>query len=363
MNEEIKILDYDKFKCIADKCKFTCCTGWDISIDDNTYKNWEKRKKDLLSKVKEIENVYYIDKETHEACPFLNDNGLCKIVNKYGESYLSSTCHRFPRIENVFENRKEFSLSCACPEVVEQISNINGKIKITSAKESNIVELKIREIIINIIQKDNFSLEEKLIVSFQILLSVLENEEFIEELSKFNIDKYINDLIDMYNKIELNMHDSIEEINNLFLDIIENYKEVPSLDSLLKNISEISENIKIEDLSENWNIYKEKFSEYNDLIENCIISKVFNSCISRNIEEIIISLEMIILEYLLTRYAVYLKYYMSDERKINISEIKSYIMAFSRIIGNNTEAVTEFLMDGFDDSILEVGYLCYIALF
>ena len=30
MNKKInisKIIDYDKFKCTADKCKFTCCEG------------------------------------------------------------------------------------------------------------------------------------------------------------------------------------------------------------------------------------------------------------------------------------------------------------------------------------------------
>lgn len=40
MNKEInifKVSNYDKFKCIADKYKFTCCEGWDISIDTNTY--------------------------------------------------------------------------------------------------------------------------------------------------------------------------------------------------------------------------------------------------------------------------------------------------------------------------------------
>ena len=45
MNKEIDILkisNYDKFKCIADKCRFTCCEGWDISIDTDTYNKWKK---------------------------------------------------------------------------------------------------------------------------------------------------------------------------------------------------------------------------------------------------------------------------------------------------------------------------------
>ena len=27
---------YDKFKCIADRCKHSCCIGWEIDIDDDT---------------------------------------------------------------------------------------------------------------------------------------------------------------------------------------------------------------------------------------------------------------------------------------------------------------------------------------
>lgn len=58
MKKEInifKISNYDKFKCIADKCKFTCCEGWDINIDNNTYDKWSKVNDDsdyLLNNVK-----------------------------------------------------------------------------------------------------------------------------------------------------------------------------------------------------------------------------------------------------------------------------------------------------------------------
>ena len=76
----------------------------------------------------------------------------------------------------------------------------------------------------------------------------------------------------------------------------------------------------------------------------------------------ILSFKIIVLEYLLVRYAVFLKYCINDE-KIQNEEVKDYIVIFSRIIGNNAEAVLEFLSDGFEDPILEMGYLCFITLF
>ncbi|AQM61331.1 flagellin lysine-N-methylase [Clostridium baratii] len=382
MSKEInifKVSNYDKFKCIADKCKFTCCVGWDINIDTNTYNKWTKVNNDseyLLSNVKlktcENKDMYFINKENHEACPFIDKQGLCYVVKRHGEEYLSSTCHMFPRIENVFDNRKELSLSCSCPEVVEIISNMDGKINIYSEDSTNfkndLLELKIREVLIDIIQQENLGLQYKLIIGFEMLLSILENESFsredilLEELEKYKDRNYIQNLVSTYKEIGLNIDDSIEEINNLFLDIIENYKEVSMFDNLLSNISSFAEDVEIESLSSKWSSYKESFNKYNDVIENCIVSKVLSNCVSNDIEDMIISFQMVILDYLLVRYALFLKYCMNEE-KLNIEEIKDYIVAFSRIIGNNTEAVKEFLEDGFGDAILELGYLCFISLF
>ncbi|MEQ8197162.1 MAG: flagellin lysine-N-methylase [Clostridiaceae bacterium] len=375
----LKISNYDKFKCTADKCRFTCCEGWDVSIDTDTYNKWKKENHNsdhILNKVKikkyGSKTEYFINKETNGSCPFLDKQGLCQIVKSHGEEYLSLTCHMFPRIENIFEDRRELSLSCACPEVVELISSITGKINMISKNvinsKSNLSELKIREVLLNIIQQENFPLENKLIICFQMLLTILENENLREdsllnELEKYKNREYIQELIEMYQEIELNIDDSVEEVNNLFLDIIQNYKEVSGLETLLKDISDFGENIKIRSLSAKWHDYKSFFEQHNQLIENCIVSKILSRCVSDDIEEMTISFQMIILEYLLVRYAVFLKYCMNKSKEPDIQDIKDYIAAFSRIIDNNTEAVIEFIKDGFGEAVLEVGYLCFITLF
>jgi len=382
MNKSIdilKITNYDKFNCTADKCRFTCCVGWDVSIDTDTYNKWKKEsdKCDYILnnvKIKKRGNKkeYFINKENHEACSLLDKHGLCEVVKSHGEEYLSSTCHKFPRVENSFEDKKELSLSCACPEVVEIISSMTGKIKMISENDtnlkSNLLELKIREAVINIVQQENFLLEEKLLVSFQMLATILDDENFIEdslleELEKYKNREYIQELIDMYKEINFNINESVEEINYLFLDIIKNYKEVSSFEILLKDISDFAENIEIDSLSAKWHDYKSLYEQYNVLIENCIVSDIVSSCVSNDIEELTISFQMIIIEYLLVRYAVFLKYYMNENNEIDIQDIKDYIVAFSRIIGNNTEAVEEFFRDGFGEAVLESGYLCFIALF
>ena len=151
--KNFKIQNYDNFKCIADKCKFTCCAGWDVNIDDDTYNKWRECDKSYILKniIKiddEDEEQYFVNKETQDVCPFLDKKGLCNIVKKDGEEYLSLTCKSFPRVENIFEDIKELTLSCACPEVVEIISNINEKINMVSEEnykfESNSKIFEIR---------------------------------------------------------------------------------------------------------------------------------------------------------------------------------------------------------------------------
>jgi len=406
MNKKIeifKISNYDKFKCIADKCRFTCCAGWDVSIDKDTYNKWKKENHKtgfVLNNVKikkcGSKREYFINKENHEACALLDKQGLCEVVKTLGEEYLSFTCHTFPRIENIFEDKKELSLSCACPEVVELISRLTEKINIISENDSNLksnlLELKIRDDIVNIIQMENFSLEEKLIVSFQMLLTILEDKNFtekslLEELEKYKSRDYIQKHIDIYKKIDFGINDSVEEINYLFLDMTKNYKEVSSFEIFLKDISDFAKNIKIENLSVKWHDYKSLFEQYNMLNENCIISDILSSCISYDTFDMAISFQMIIVEYLLVRYAVFLKYCMSENKEtrfacahkardshqiidsgsllkeIDPQDIKDYIVVFSRIIGNNTQAVIEFFREGFGKDVLDIEYVCFIGLF
>ena len=51
---------YKTFKCIADKCRHSCCIGWDVYIDDETLEKYsamdgalgERLRKSLKEKIK-----------------------------------------------------------------------------------------------------------------------------------------------------------------------------------------------------------------------------------------------------------------------------------------------------------------------
>lgn len=374
----LKIKEYDKFKCIADKCKFTCCKGWDINVDTNTYNKWKEKSElnYLLDNVRFIisngENSYLIKKETKGVCPLLSDEGLCNIVINHGEEYLSSTCKSFPRIENNFEDVKEVTLSCSCPEVVNIISNMKEKIYIESNKALSYIEdfgaLQIREALVNIIQREDITLENKLVLSYNILFNILNSDDLdyealIEILENYKSKNYIKEELNKYKDYEKkdNIKD-LKEINSLFIDIIENYKNISLFEECLKDIYKFAKEINIDKLFNNWKEFKTLFKDYELLIENSIVSKVLSSCVSDDLEEMIISFEMIILEFLFIRHAVFFRYCINEKENINIQDIKDYIVIFSRIIENNCDAVIEFLLDIFEREILDFDYISSLTL-
>lgn len=377
MKKEIKINNYDDFKCIADKCRYTCCGGWDISVDDNTLNKWRVsgiNNKDLSKSVKEImvedKKSYIIDKKTGEKCPFLDCNGLCEIVKNNGDDNLSLACKTFPRIINEFYKKKELTLSCSCPEVVEIISKMDNNIAFDGNDLDNQynLQLNVRDTLVNVINNYEIPLETKLIINQHLLLSLLDIDELTkdildDELDNYTREKYIKILKESYEQIELNRKNSLEELNGLFLDITQNYKNLLNIDFLLKDIYDYAENINIEDLDNNWSAYKDQFDKYNTFIQNCIVTKILSSCIDEDIFDMTIAYQLIVLEYVLVRYSIFLKWSMEGNKKVDIEDVKDYIVAFSRIIGNNSEAVIKFIEEGFGGEVLEEGYLAYITLF
>lgn len=376
----LKIKGYDKFKCIADKCKFTCCSGWDINIDNKTYEKLsnENTCKYILKGIKVIDdNNIIINKRTDEECPFLDNIGLCEIVKNHGDDYLSLTCRMFPRNHNVFEEIEELTLSCACPEVVDIISQINGKISLDEMKDNDInkkedlpIEMKIRNTIVNIIQDNELNLQDKLITSYDMLMSILNFEELTEENVLTEIEKYQNRYyIDDFKKQsdkEINYNISIRTLNNLLLDFIENYKRVPVLQRTLRNISKNSMKIyrgqiTLNELYNQWEKFINDFNNYDLLLENCVVSKVLANCINEDIEEIAISLQLTILEYILVRYSTFINVYTEDNVEL-LQNIKDNIVVFSRIIGNNSNTVIDFIEDQFGDIFLDNKYLNSILM-
>ncbi len=110
---------FNEFKCVADKCKDTCCAGWQIAIDEASLEKYKKIKGDYIWKV--MANVDWEEgcfrQDNAKRCAFLNENNLCDFYTNVGEESLCKTCREYPRHTEEFEGVREVTLSVSCPEV------------------------------------------------------------------------------------------------------------------------------------------------------------------------------------------------------------------------------------------------------
>ncbi len=167
---------YNNFKCVASKCKDTCCSAWQIVIDDDSltgYENYEgEYKKTLCRNISWEEGVFnHNDKGT---CAFLRDDMLCDMYIHMGKDSLCKTCREYPRHTEEFENLREISLSISCPEVARMLINTTDKVTFYTREDdeeevfedfdyfmfSNLED--IREEIISVIQNRDTSLRDRI---------------------------------------------------------------------------------------------------------------------------------------------------------------------------------------------------------
>ncbi len=115
---------YNNFKCIADKCKHTCCVGWEIDIDSITLDKYKSLShsysEKLISSISDEETPHF-KLACGDRCPHLNGSGLCEIILNVGEDYLCDICREHPRFYNRSVGCMEVGLGMACEEACRLI--------------------------------------------------------------------------------------------------------------------------------------------------------------------------------------------------------------------------------------------------
>jgi lysine-N-methylase len=128
---------FKNFKCIADKCKHSCCIGWEIDIDDDTlslYDNVKGPFKEQLEQGINRDGEYACFKlDGKGRCAFLNENNLCNIILNLSEDSLCQICTDHPRFRNYYSNRTEIGLGLCCEET--------GRIILSEKESFSLVEL------------------------------------------------------------------------------------------------------------------------------------------------------------------------------------------------------------------------------
>lgn len=118
------------FRCIGADCADTCCSGWDISLDQKTFEAYRNPGKlHLPALTRRLENKIrvhlpspsrekyadMINDPCTDHCPALEE-GLCAIQRDFGEDKLANTCFDYPRYTRQFSGNIEQTLTLSCPE-------------------------------------------------------------------------------------------------------------------------------------------------------------------------------------------------------------------------------------------------------
>lgn len=176
---------YKEFHCIADKCKDSCCAGWEIDIDEETlaYYNsvpgeFGKRLQESIVE-EEGENSFVLHKGR---CAFLNEQNLCDICTELGETALCEICLEYPRFTIEYGSTREKCLGLSCEEA--------GRILFQKDEPVEIMETVLEEQYEWKEEEADYELEEEEMDETQypyleqardFILSLLQNRKYVVE--------------------------------------------------------------------------------------------------------------------------------------------------------------------------------------
>lgn len=125
---------YPEFKCIADKCRHSCCIGWEIDVDANMLARYDQIGGEMGERLKrsiarEKDGAHFILGKD-ERCPFLNESELCDIITELGEDHLCQICDDHPRFRSFYSDREEIGLGLCCEEAARLILTLKGKMRL-----------------------------------------------------------------------------------------------------------------------------------------------------------------------------------------------------------------------------------------
>lgn len=338
-----KVNIFDRFYCRGGECDFTCCQEWKIAVDVATYKKWQQNPNMPCNCTRKIDEGRVIKLNNEHKCPFLLEDGLCELVKKYGEEYISETCHIFPRQINDFGERKESSLVACCPYVVDIINEAAG---IYMNRSGNEGLFAVRDIVADYLGNTKLSLQQAMLLSFYYLTA----SDFSEK-----------EIIDAVAGIKNNPVSTYEECNELFLDISVNYVNEGMYENFLLPLYKKGEELCETGIDEtDIFAFEKEFNNYDGLLRKYLVAEILANLYlaDYDIESMTVALQWIAMEFVCIRQVSFLLWKNSGTLLYN--DIRLCITVISRMTGYDEPDIREYMENSFDNIIFEPAYLALI---
>lgn len=234
---------YKDFKCIASECPDTCCAGWEIIIDEDTYEKYKnvtgefgERLRSKMTLYEDGEPGFILDGDN---CPFLNKTNMCDIYIEIGEDSLCNTCKQFPRFIEEYGSIREIGISLSCPEAARIILDSEKTVEFETEEDDEMVT-EYNDI--------NYELFMQLMPARKIALDIMQDRSMDLNIRMALLINFAQDIQD---KIDLNKSAEIEEVREKYLD--DNF-----LKKLIENLNEYKDKgkSKYDNMNKYFQVYK-----------------------------------------------------------------------------------------------------------
>jgi len=239
---------YKDFKCIGAECIDTCCAGWEVVIDDNSYQYYKSVTGDFGQRLKDNmmstnENSFVLQSGN---CPFLNEIKLCDIYTELGQDKLCETCKLYPRFIEEYGDLREIGISLSCMEAARLI---------LKKHEPVVFNLENNSEMITTYNNLNPELFMQLISARKISFDILQNRS----IDFYNrVALLISFTQEIQEKIDTDKFSHITEIKN-------KYKQVDFIEQFMTGLNKYRNNelVKYNNMGKYLNIYR-NFEKIND---------------------------------------------------------------------------------------------------
>lgn len=280
---------YEKFNCIAEKCKHNCCIGWEIDIDETSLKKYEDLKTPFACKV--CENIEYeptahFKLKDSDRCAFLNEYNLCEIIINLGKGSLCDICAEHPRFRNYYSDRVEVGLGLCCEEA--------SRIILSDKRGFSLVYLEDyeNEDCYNFAEEEFFLFREKCIDKFSDQsMSIYDRIfEFAQICRSKTFNKSIDEWVEIFCSLE-----EMDPVRGEILSDIKKYVSKDSLHSFIKNADECFANLALYFIYRHFAKYFEGYSvsDVANFVLLCLIS-VMAMCVAEYEKSKSLSFESIV---------------------------------------------------------------------
>lgn len=138
---------FTDFHCIGGDCPDNCCYGWRIdwkAEEVEKLKSTPDMPEDLRTLIDKsfvnndgMKGQYMIEFDERGKCPFLTDDGFCRIQRELGVEYMSTVCMIYPRHYIVADKTMYRYCNMSCREVLKALIN--------DEKSMQLVNVQIKE--------------------------------------------------------------------------------------------------------------------------------------------------------------------------------------------------------------------------